>query len=180
MYVERLQQKSRNKIVGLYPTVKVTIFLIYALGTLLLALIPIRKFITVAAVLAMECEAVILDEPTAGQDLYGIELLHNIIAELHAQGKTVITITHDIEFAAENFQRIVVMAHRQILKDGTPEEVFADEPVLNEAMLKGPCSGRLARRLNLHGEILTNEQFLDAFCRIYERGASNEVINKEE
>ena len=72
------------------------------------------------------------------------------------------------------------MAHRQILKDGTPEEVFADEPVLNEAMLKGPCSGRLARRLNLHGEILTNEQFLDAFCRVYERGASNEVINKEE
>ena len=37
MYVERLQQKSRNKIVGLYPTVKVTIFLIYAVGTLLIA-----------------------------------------------------------------------------------------------------------------------------------------------
>ena len=44
MYVERLQQKSRNKIVGLYPTVKVTIFLIYALGTLLLALIPMGRW----------------------------------------------------------------------------------------------------------------------------------------
>ena len=43
MYVERLQQKSRNKIVGLYPTVKVTIFLIYAVGTLLLALIPMGR-----------------------------------------------------------------------------------------------------------------------------------------
>ena len=44
MYVERLQQKSRNKIVGLYPTVKVTIFLIYAVGTLLLALIPMGRW----------------------------------------------------------------------------------------------------------------------------------------
>lgn len=142
--------------------------------------LSIRKFITVAAVLAMDCEVIILDEPTAGQDLYGIELLHNIIADLHAQGKTVVTITHDIEFAAENFQRIIVMAHRQILKDGTPEEVFADEPILNEAMLKKPCPGRLACRLNMHGGILTNEQFVDAFCRIYEQGTLKRAAGKEE
>lgn len=44
MYVELLQQKDKNKIVGLYPTVKLVLFLVYALGTLLLALVPIGGF----------------------------------------------------------------------------------------------------------------------------------------
>lgn len=132
--------------------------------------LSIRKFVTIAAVLAMDAEVVIFDEPTAGQDAWGIGLLRQIIAQLQEQGKTVITITHDIEFAVENFQRILIMAHKNILRDGTPEEVFSDDAVLQEAMLKRPCAGRLARELGLDPGILTNDAFIAAISRKYEEG----------
>lgn len=132
--------------------------------------LSIRKFVTIAAVLAMESEVVIFDEPTAGQDAYGIQLLGQIIARLHDQGKTVITITHDIEFAVENFGRILIMAHKNILRDGTPEAVFSNDTILAEAMLKRPCAGRIARELGLCQDILTNADLISAIILKYQEG----------
>lgn len=131
--------------------------------------LSIRKFVTVAAVLAMQPETIIFDEPTAGQDIHGIHLLEEIVRSLHEENKTVITITHDIEFAAENFDRIVVMAHKNILKDGSPSEIFADDAVLQEAKLKKPCAGRLAQRLGLGNHITTNREFIEAYIAALNR-----------
>lgn len=131
--------------------------------------LSIRKFVTIAAVLAMEPEVVIFDEPTAGQDIYGIQLLEDIVRGLHENNKTVITITHDVEFAARNFGRIVVMAHKNILKDGSPDEIFADEAILQEAKLKKTCAGRLAKELGLGSDITTTHDFVEAFIATLDR-----------
>lgn len=131
--------------------------------------LSIRKFVTVAAVLAMKPETVIFDEPTAGQDVHGIRLLEDIIKTLREENRTVITITHDIEFAADNFQRIIVMAHKHVLKDGAPGEIFADEQVLEEAKIKKPCAGRLAQELGLGDNIITNRQFVEAYLAAISR-----------
>ena len=74
----------------------------------------IRKFVTIASIIAMDSQVMIFDEPTAGQDLVGIQRLSDILKEMLQKGKTLITITHDMEFVAENFDRVIVMANKRL------------------------------------------------------------------
>ena len=115
---------------------------------------PVRKFVAIAAVIVSKPKYIILDEPTAGQDKHGMEILSTMIDRLQKDGVTVLTITHDMEFAVKNFHRIVAMAHKNIIADGTPQEIFWNERVLAEAKLKKPTIGELAKQLSLDGNIL--------------------------
>lgn len=73
-----------------------------------------QKFVTVASVIAMDGDVVILDKPTAGQDSVGFKILTGVLDDLQNRGKTVITVIHDMEFVAEHFERLIVMANRRI------------------------------------------------------------------
>lgn len=115
---------------------------------------PIRKFVAIAAVIASKPKYIILDEPTAGQDKHGIEILSKMIDRLQKDGVTVLTITHDMEFAVNNFSRVVAMAHKNIIADGTPQEIFWNEEVVTDARIKKPQIGELAKQLSLDGNIL--------------------------
>ena len=118
----------------------------------------IRKFVTIAAVISMGTEIIILDEPTAGQDMKGIKTLNKLIETLHKEGKTVITITHDMEFVVNNFDRVIVMAHKNVIEDGDKRSVFWKKDVLVESKLKQPHMSSLADKLNFGEKILfTNE-----------------------
>lgn len=127
--------------------------------------LSIRKFVAIAAIIASDPDVYIFDEPTAGQDREGLKRLDRIIRELHRRNKTVITITHDIEFAIHTFPRIVVMAKKKVLKEGTPAEIFHDDEVLKRAMLKLPYSIMLARTLGMGEGITTNQELVDAIVR---------------
>lgn len=127
--------------------------------------LSVRKFVTIASVLAMDEKILVLDEPTAGQDLWGIRLLENILDELHQRGKTVITITHDMEFVANNFPKVFVMAHKNLLKVGRAEEVFRDDALLKESMLKKPYISSLAAGLGLEESLITREEWIRYFSR---------------
>lgn len=120
-----------------------------------------RKFVTIASVLAMDPDIVILDEPTAGQDLYSLNILADILQSLKDRNKLVITITHDMEFVIENFDRILVMANRQIIADGNKEEIFSNDQILSEAYLKRPMINRLAHDLNLGHNIFEVEELVE-------------------
>ncbi|MFC0673192.1 energy-coupling factor ABC transporter ATP-binding protein [Brachybacterium hainanense] len=109
----------------------------------------IKKFVAIGAVLVGECRYLILDEPTAGLDGRGLALLRLLIDQLEAEGVAVITITHDMRFVRDCFTRVVAMAHRQIIADGTVAEVFGDDGVMRDAKLERPEIGELARRLGL-------------------------------
>lgn len=119
-----------------------------------------RKFITIAAIVAMDPQVVILDEPTAGQDRGSTELLGRIMEQLVSQNKTVITITHDMEFVVKEFRRVIVMAEKRKRKDGTPKEVFWDEDLLKLSNLKQPYICQLANMLG-YQNILTIEDMLE-------------------
>ena len=97
-----------------------------------------RKMTAIASVIAMDTDVIILDEPTIAQDTTGRRLIGDMIGALSAQGKLVIAILHDMDFVSENFERVIVMAHGKILADGTAEEVFAQDAVLEEARLQKP------------------------------------------
>lgn len=127
--------------------------------------LSIRKFVTIASVLAMDEKILVLDEPTAGQDLRGIQLLEQILEELQKKGTTVITITHDMEFVVNNFPKVFVMAHKNLLKVGASEEIFQDDELLTESMLKKPYISSLSAALGMKGNIISQEEFIKCFVK---------------
>ncbi|KAF1299384.1 ABC transporter ATP-binding protein [Enterococcus sp. JM4C] len=128
-----------------------------------------RKFITIAAIIAMDPEVVILDEPTAGQDRESTELLGMIIKELAKRNKTVITITHDMEFVAKEFQRVLVFADKQLRREGTPREIFWDEQLLALSGLKQPYICQLAKAVGIR-DVLTMAE-LGKKVRLHEKNS---------
>lgn len=121
---------------------------------------PIRKFVTIAAVIAMEPQYIILDEPTAGQDLRGIEILEQLLDELQKKGTSVITITHDMEFVAKNFERVIAMANKKIIADGNVKDIFWNQKVLSESKIKKPQMAELAERLKMTGNIIYMDELI--------------------
>ncbi len=83
-----------------------------------------RKMVALASVLAMDTGILVLDEPTTGQDAPGIRRVEEIVASAVGRGRTVIAISHDLRFVAENFDRIIVLGGGRVVLDGPPEVVF--------------------------------------------------------
>jgi len=84
-----------------------------------------RKLLTIASVLGMDTPFVVLDEPTTGQDARGVRMIQAIVERLAGEHKAVICVSHDMDFVAESFSRLVVMRQGSIVLDGSPAEVFA-------------------------------------------------------
>ena len=124
-----------------------------------------RKRVAIAAVLAMQAPIVVLDEPTTGQDDAGVHLISRIIDDLAARGRTVVAITHDMDFCVENFDRVVVMARGTVHADGPTAEVFAGREALEAAAVEPPQLARLARALGWHEAPVDPEQFVDTLER---------------
>jgi energy-coupling factor transport system ATP-binding protein len=97
-----------------------------------------KKRLTLACILSWDPQVVVLDEPTVGQDSIQKEKLAEIIRLLHSTGKTVILVSHDIEFLWPIQPRVVVMAKGKVVKDGPAGEVFADAKTLREARVTQP------------------------------------------
>lgn len=98
-----------------------------------------RKMTAIASVVAMDTDVIILDEPTIAQDYAGRCRIGNMIKELSEKGKLVIAILHDMDFVDEYFERVIVMAHGEILADGSARDVFSKDQVLEKARLQKPC-----------------------------------------
>ena len=124
--------------------------------------LSVRKFVTIASVIAMDTDVLILDEPTAGQDLAGNKRLAAIIEAMIQKGKTLITISHDMEFVATNFSRVIVMSNKRVICDGTPEQVFWNFDALSEAKLMQPYVSRICRALGIDGNIIRMEDAVEA------------------
>jgi energy-coupling factor transport system ATP-binding protein len=95
-----------------------------------------KKRVAFATALAARPEIVVLDEPTAGQDEPFRRELGGMIRELRQEGKTVLLVTHDLEFATANAPRWLVLADGRILADGSPEAVMADREAMAAAGLR--------------------------------------------
>ena len=119
-----------------------------------------RKMTAIASVLAMDTDVLILDEPTIAQDWKGRQIIGGIIRSLSERGKLVIAILHDMDFVAENFERVIIMAHGQVLADGTAKEVFAQEEALKKARLQKPYVMQLCEALGYERSYLTVEELL--------------------
>jgi energy-coupling factor transport system ATP-binding protein len=106
-----------------------------------------RKRVALASVLAWEPSIVIIDEPTIGQDYAQKERLRQFIIQLNAQGRTVIMVTHDVEFVAECAPRVLVMSKGRIVADGTAREILTDAAVIEKASIAPPQISQLFAQL---------------------------------
>jgi energy-coupling factor transport system ATP-binding protein len=97
-----------------------------------------RKRVALASILAWDPQVIILDEPTIGQDHQQKEKLQQFILQLNAQKKTVVVVTHDVEFVAECNPRVILMSQGKILAEGIAEKVLTNPKLVAQASIVPP------------------------------------------
>ena len=132
-----------------------------------------KQRVAIAGALAMEPEALVLDEPGALLDVRGRRSIMRVMARLATAGTTVVHVTHFMEEALEA-DRVVVMSHGRVALDGTPTEVFSHAGELAELGLEEPFAARLAEALRERGLALPwtcdGEQLAGDVLRLCGRG----------
>jgi len=94
-----------------------------------------KKRLAIASVLVYEPDIVVLDEPTIGQDAIQRKKIAEVLRGLIRDGKTVIAVTHDVEFAVELFQRAIILSRGRLIADGDVKDVLTDQEILKAANL---------------------------------------------
>ena len=97
-----------------------------------------KKRISIADIIAMHSEVMIFDEPTAALDPLNAAMLEDVLSRLSAQGKTLLISTHDMDFAYRWAERLVVFCDGQIIADGSPVDILADNAIREKANLRKP------------------------------------------
>ncbi len=105
---------------------------------------PERKLLTIASIISMNPQILILDEPSGGMDAVSMDLVAHVIMTYRNAGKTVITISHDMDFVARCFDRVVVIKQGRLMRDGPVHEVFSDHKLLQETNLEPTAIGQLS------------------------------------
>jgi energy-coupling factor transport system ATP-binding protein len=126
-----------------------------------------RARVVIAAVLAMEPEVVIFDEPTTGQDYRGAKVILDVSKRLHQMGKTVLVITHHLYLMPEYAERAIVMGKGTILLDAPIREAYHQIDLLRSTYLTPPQSVLLAQELMVKEgrelPVLTPEELARSF-----------------
>ena len=121
-----------------------------------------KKRLCLASVLAWNPNIIILDEPTVGQDEVQKNKLKNFINKLHKENKTIIIISHDIEFLWKIQPNIIVMSEGKILETNSAKNIFTNIKLINKARLIAPQITRIYTKLDINEKISNN---IEETCR---------------
>ena len=129
-----------------------------------------KQRIAIAGILAMQCDCIVLDEPTAMLDPVGRKEVMDTLHQLNREGITVIIITHFMEEAVQA-ERVVVIDKAEVKMDGVPRHVFSKVKELKDMGLDVPVAAELAERLRQKGiplpaSIITEKELGDALCQL--------------
>lgn len=143
----RVKVEETLKICGLYP------FRNWPISALSFGQ---KKRVTIASILILDPEIIVLDEPTAGQDKKNYSEIMNFLDKLNREGHTIIMITHDMQLMMEYSDRTIVMSKGKIIADASPEEILSNAPILEQACLKKTSLFHLAPYLGCSPLALTH------------------------
>lgn len=135
--------------------------------------------VAIAGVLAMEPEVLVLDEPTAGLDPQGRKDMMEMFQRLHEErGMTIVLVTHLMDDVANYADHVIVLEQGQIVKAGTPQEVFQDIDWLKEKQLGVPTAAIFAEKLrakgfSFEGLPLTAEALADDLLKGFKKAGGN-------
>ena len=114
-----------------------------------------KKRVTIASILVLGPEILVLDEPTAGQDQRNYTDIMEFLDSLQEKGHAIVMITHDMQLMLDYSDRALVVSDGQILADLSPAELFTHPDILQEANLKETSIFALANRLGMDPLALT-------------------------
>lgn len=114
-----------------------------------------KKRVTIASVLVMNPEIILLDEPTAGQDKRHYTEIMTFLNQLNKAGHTIIMITHDMQLMLEYSDRSIVVSDGKIIADCSPVALFSQAEVLEKANLKKTSLFDLAEKIGINPIDLT-------------------------
>ncbi|MHA1713504.1 MAG: energy-coupling factor ABC transporter ATP-binding protein [Candidatus Ranarchaeia archaeon] len=132
-----------------------------------------QKRLALAAILCVNPPIIVLDEPTIGQDSIQKRSLANLLGQFVSEKKTVIIVTHDIEFVAEYIPRTLVMSQGQIIADGPTDRILTDPWITEQTALRLPeitqlCRGVASEINGFPMNLTTVEQGLNAICSFFD------------
>lgn len=136
------------------------------------------KKLAAASIMCRNPEILVFDEPTLGQDAKEIEFFINLIRNELSKEKTIIVITHNVEFAIEYIPRVILMADGNIIADGPTNEVLTKEMLINESSLVLPQIYQFNMALNLIGipspkNVYSKKQMFDFLKEYMKKKPSN-------
>ncbi len=138
------------------------------------------KKLALASIICRDPDIIVFDEPTLGQDGREIEFLINLIKNKRKKGKTIIIVTHNIEFANEYIPRTILMADGLILADGPTEKVLGNQILVEKASLILPQTHQLNLALKKSGIQCPNDLFskdkLINFIRDFIKNKTSEIV----
>ena len=120
-----------------------------------------RKRVALGAILVWDPKHVIMDEPTIGQDYLQKDRLRNFIMQLVSQGKTIVIVTHDVEFVAECKPRVVLLSHGKVIGDGPATTILTNSALVQQASLVLPQISTLMKNLT---DLGAPSEIIDAYA----------------
>ena len=124
-----------------------------------------RQRVAISAILAMEPEILVIDEPTTGQDRREARAIMDLTYDLNKEGVTALVITHAMSLVAEYTRRTVALCEGQILIDSTTREVFRETDLLSHTFVEPPQITMLGNALELNPTVLTVDEAKDAIMK---------------
>jgi cobalt/nickel transport system ATP-binding protein len=112
-----------------------------------------KKRVAIAGILAMNPRIMVLDEPTSGLDLKGASQILRILYELNKEGMTIIISTHDVDLVPLYAHQVYIISKGEIIKKGSPQEVFGDVKTIRDANLRLPRIAHLMEILQKEDEM---------------------------
>ena len=114
-----------------------------------------KKRVTIASILVLGAEIILLDEPTAGQDQKNYTEIMEFLEELHQKGHTIVMITHDMQLMLDYSDRAFVMVDGELIADTDPASLLSNPELLVKANLKETSIFKLAKKLDVDPLALT-------------------------
>ena len=127
----------------------------------------LRRLVTIASVLAMEQDIVLLDEPTAWLDRFQSRTATDAIKGFASSGRTIVVVSHNMKLIADLTERAVVLSRGRKIADGSTREILADKELLRRAGLSPTPVSELASDLGIagHERVITEDDLITALCR---------------
>lgn len=135
-----------------------------------------KKRVTIASILVLEPEIIILDEPTAGQDFRHYTDIMEFLVQLNRQGVTIMMITHDMHLMLEYTERAIVFAEGRKIADDLAVNVLSDIDIIEQANLKETSLYNLALKTGIPEPRKFVERFIEYDREVRQVGSRDAIL----
>ena len=110
-----------------------------------------KRRVAIAGILAMNPDILVLDEPTAGLDPLGAKAMLDLFVELNKEGKTIIIVTHEMDYVLEYCDLCVVVNKGKIVFEGKPINLFINDEIMKRVGIEPPLTIEFGKELIKNG-----------------------------